>query len=104
MLSLAYGAAGNMALMNITVMHCCLAAYRIQAKIISAFCVNALNSCCPYGFWLSQQKLEGQRIKGASFFLDPRRTQCLLPSKIYFDSNYNYRIVFRSPLKGVMQN
>ena len=61
MLSLAYGAAGNMVLMIITVTAVCLPT-EFELSLSLRECIKFL---LPLLIWLSQQNLEGQRMEAA---------------------------------------
>ena len=65
MLSLAYGAAGNMALMIVTVTAVCLPT-EFELSLSLCECIKFL---LPLLIWLSQKNLEAQRMEEASFFL-----------------------------------
>ena len=65
MLSLAYGAAGNMALMIITV----TAVWLPTESKLSISLHECIKFLLPLLIWLSQKNLEAQRMEEASFFL-----------------------------------
>jgi len=100
MLSLAYGAAGNMVLMIVTV----TAVWLLIESELSLSLHKCIKFLPPLLILAVRRTWRVRGWKELLFSSGPRRRHCLPPSKINFDSNYNYHIVFRSPLKGVIQN